>query len=183
MPYFRWWAQRCMEDLCMRPINEYQGSLLSPAPICALWLWGRCIFLGSRRYGKTVWIAIKHFRKLQRQLTGLITRDYFTGLMKTHVRWQAPCLQWSQRYADLCLSFAYRHHGLRLIWLDSLDIQIYIGILQSFWLVQMFVLGLRLILSLREYRAKFVDNSDAETDMTSIFSRSMCTRNAWYDQL
>jgi hypothetical protein len=37
-----------------------------------------------------------------------------------------------------------------------------------FFSVQMFVLGPRLILNVREYHAKLVANSDAETSMNSI---------------
>jgi hypothetical protein len=32
-----------------------------------------------------IWIAVKHFRALQRPSTGWAVRDYFTILMKTHV--------------------------------------------------------------------------------------------------
>jgi hypothetical protein len=51
---------------------------------------------------------------------------------------------------------------------DSLDIQIYSGFAQIFQVVQLFVLGPRLILGVREYHAKLVANSDTATDMTSI---------------
>jgi hypothetical protein len=46
--------------------------------------------------------------------------------------------------------------------------QIFYGALQILWVVQMFMLGPRLILSVREYYAKFVVDSDAETSMNSI---------------
>jgi hypothetical protein len=42
------------------------------------------------------------------------------------------------------------------------------GILQVLMIVQMFVLGPRLILSVREYHAKLVAGSDADTNMNSI---------------
>ena len=42
------------------------------------------------------------------------------------------------------------------------------GILIVFTVVQMFVLGPRLILSVREYHAKLVVGSDADTSMSSI---------------
>jgi hypothetical protein len=45
---------------------------------------------------------------------------------------------------------------------------IYEGIIQVIMNVQMFVLGPRLILSVREYHAKIVANSDAGHDMASI---------------
>jgi hypothetical protein len=43
-----------------------------------------------------------------------------------------------------------------------------LGVLQFFLLVEMFVLGPRLILSIREYNATPVANSDEATAMTSI---------------
>ncbi|KAG0700912.1 hypothetical protein DFH29DRAFT_929667 [Suillus ampliporus] len=46
--------------------------------------------------------------------------------------------------------------------------QIHYGFLQCFASVQMFVLGPRLILGVREYHAKLVADSDAATAMTSI---------------
>jgi hypothetical protein len=49
-----------------------------------------------------------------------------------------------------------------------LGAQIYLGILQIFIIVQFFAMGPRLILSVREYHAKLVTNSDAATCMTSI---------------
>jgi hypothetical protein len=50
----------------------------------------------------------------------------------------------------------------------SLDIQIYGGLTQIFKVMQLFVLGPHLILSVREYHAKLVANSDTATDMISI---------------
>jgi hypothetical protein len=46
--------------------------------------------------------------------------------------------------------------------------QIFCGALQILWAVQMFMLGPRLILSVREYYAKLVVDSDAETSMNSV---------------
>jgi hypothetical protein len=50
----------------------------------------------------------------------------------------------------------------------SLHTQIYLGFTQILQAAQLFVLGPRLILSVREYHAKLVANSDTATDMTSI---------------
>ena len=44
----------------------------------------------------------------------------------------------------------------------------YSGVLQIIQVVQMFVLGPRLILGVREYHAKLVANSDERTGMASI---------------
>jgi hypothetical protein len=51
---------------------------------------------------------------------------------------------------------------------SSAGIQIYLGIFQIAEVVQMFVLGPRLILGVREYHAKLVANSDEGTEMTVI---------------
>jgi hypothetical protein len=49
-----------------------------------------------------------------------------------------------------------------------LEIQTHAGYIQILQTVQMFVLGPRLILSLREYHANLVADSDTATVMTSI---------------
>jgi hypothetical protein len=49
-----------------------------------------------------------------------------------------------------------------------MGVEILYGGLQVLLVVQMFVLGPRLILSVREYYAKLMAESDAETSMTSI---------------
>lgn len=46
--------------------------------------------------------------------------------------------------------------------------EIYGGVLQIFSLVQMFVLGPRLIIDVRQYHAKLVADSDAGPAMTAI---------------
>ncbi|KAG1883383.1 hypothetical protein F4604DRAFT_1677711 [Suillus subluteus] len=82
-----------------------------------------------------------------------IIGDCFTVLMKTHmsyfVSYLSPTLS-----ADA----------------DLLESQIYSGFTQFFVfrIVQMFVLGPRLILSIREYHAELVANSDTATTMASI---------------
>jgi hypothetical protein len=49
-----------------------------------------------------------------------------------------------------------------------MGVQMLYGALQIFSGVQMFVLGPRLILSVREYHAKLVAESDAEISLSSI---------------
>ena len=51
---------------------------------------------------------------------------------------------------------------------DSLGVDIFSGVLQIATVVQTFMLGPRLILSMREYYAKLVVNSDDGIDMTSV---------------
>jgi hypothetical protein len=50
----------------------------------------------------------------------------------------------------------------------SLDTQIYIGLTWILEMVQMFVLGPHLILSVQEYHAELVANFDTASAMTSI---------------
>ncbi|KAG1748431.1 uncharacterized protein EDB91DRAFT_878893 [Suillus paluster] len=109
-----------------------------------------------------VWIAVKHFRELQRSSTGWIIEDYFMVLMKTHVIYFASFVVVS------CLHLIYLSPMLSAN-LDSLENHISVGVLQIFLFVQMFVLGPRLILGVRHYHAELLAGSDAGTAMTSIF--------------
>jgi hypothetical protein len=70
------------------------------------------------------------------------------------------------RYAYLSLTSPCDHDSSFIQ--DPHTYYIYWGLLQTFRFVQMFVLGPRLILGVREYHAKLVANSDTTTEMTSI---------------
>ncbi|KAG2355839.1 hypothetical protein BDR07DRAFT_1381249 [Suillus spraguei] len=110
----------------------------------------------------SVWIAMKHFRDL-RQLgssTGSTVGDCFKILIKSHV------LYFSCFAGVSCLQLV----GLSPELLNSGSVGTFIlgGALQILTNVQMFVLGPRLILSVREYHAKLVADSDVETSMNSI---------------
>ncbi|KAG2351272.1 hypothetical protein BDR07DRAFT_1445676 [Suillus spraguei] len=85
-----------------------------------------------------VWIAIRHFSGLQRRSAG---RDCFI----VHA-------------AVSCLSTGSSSTGT----------EIYSGILEISLLMQMFVLGPRLLLSVREYHAKLVADSETGTNITTI---------------
>ncbi|KAG2141203.1 uncharacterized protein EDB93DRAFT_1105799 [Suillus bovinus] len=106
-----------------------------------------------------VWIAVKHFRELRRHSTGGIMKDCFTVLMKTHL------LYFASFVAVSCLQLVIPTSSSTEY---SLDIHIYYGFLRILEVVQMFVLGPRLILGVREFNAKLVADSDAATCMTSI---------------
>ncbi|KAG2033408.1 hypothetical protein BDR03DRAFT_967741 [Suillus americanus] len=109
-------------------------------------------------------IAVKHFRELQRQSAGRIVRDCFTVLLKTHVGYFVSMLP------AACLKIGYMSP---MISSDkhSPETQIYLGFLQIFTLAQMFVLGPRLILSVREYHTRFMADLNASASMTSIAFR------------
>ncbi|KAG2360803.1 hypothetical protein BDR07DRAFT_123548 [Suillus spraguei] len=110
----------------------------------------------------SVWIAAKHFRELRRlsPSTGSTIGDCFRVLIKSHVLYFASFAGVS----SLQLVYA----SPEVFTSTSIIAQIIYGPLQIFASVQMFVLGPRLILSVREYHAKLVAKSDAETSMRSI---------------
>ncbi|KAG2101559.1 uncharacterized protein F5147DRAFT_310604 [Suillus discolor] len=110
----------------------------------------------------SLWIAVKHFRDLRRleSTTGSTIGDCFKVLIQYHVLYFASFVCVS------CLQFTYLSPELQNS--DSVQAQIIPGALKILLIVQMFVLGPRLILSVREYNAKLVADSDAETSMNSI---------------
>ncbi|KAG2126650.1 hypothetical protein BD769DRAFT_1387984 [Suillus cothurnatus] len=116
----------------------------------------------------SVWIAVKHFRDLRRfgPSTGSTIGDCFRVLIQSHVLYFAS----SALTSFVCVS------SIELGYLSpelavnsySAGAQVLNGALQILLLVQMFLLGPRLILSVREYHAQIVGNSDADTSMDSI---------------
>lgn len=107
-----------------------------------------------------VWIAIKHFRELQQSPRGWTIRDCFTVLMQAHLVYFASFA------AVSCFELGYLSPQLSNS--SSMGSQIYGGALEIFQLVQMFVLGPRLILSIRVYHDKLVADSDAGISMTTM---------------
>lgn len=108
------------------------------------------------------WITVKHLRDLQQVYpAGGMIGDCFRVLIKSHLDYFASF------FAVSCFSFGYLFPTIQTV-PYSLGAQIYFGVLQIFVLVQFFVLGPHLILSVREYHAELVANSDLVTDMNSI---------------
>ncbi|KAG1761469.1 hypothetical protein EDD22DRAFT_1032477 [Suillus occidentalis] len=107
----------------------------------------------------SVWIAVKHFRDLRRlgPLTGSTVRDCFRVLIESHVLYFASFASVSC-FQLICLSPA----------LSGTAAMIFAGTRAVLEVMQMFVLGPRLILSIREYHAKLIAGSDADTSMNSI---------------
>jgi len=102
-----------------------------------------------------VWIAVKHFRELPRPTRWAI-EDCYTTLVKTHVFYFASFaflsfLQIIENYTPF-----------------SIASEVYGCVLEVTQAVQMFVLGPRLILGVREYHANVVAHSDEGTGMASI---------------
>jgi hypothetical protein len=108
-----------------------------------------------------VWIAVKHFRELRRYSTGSVMGDCFVMLVQTHITYFASF------FAIACFYLGLFSPTLSTD-IYSLDTQIDIGFAQIFEIAQLFVLGQRLILSVREFYAELVADSDVATAMTSI---------------
>ncbi|KAG2044156.1 hypothetical protein BDR03DRAFT_940882 [Suillus americanus] len=107
----------------------------------------------------SVWIAVKHFHDLRRLRQSTI-EDCFRVLIKSHVLYfaifaSASCIQLAYFFPAFFASNTMG--GL------TLD-----GACEILLVMQMFVLGPHLILSVREFNAKLVTDSDAETTMASI---------------
>ncbi|KIK36110.1 hypothetical protein CY34DRAFT_539568 [Suillus luteus UH-Slu-Lm8-n1] len=110
----------------------------------------------------SIWIAVKQFRDLRRlsPSTGSIIGDCFRVLIQSHVLYFASFVGVS------CLELGYLSAEVEDLF--SKGAQMLEGAFETFLVIQMFVLGPRLILSVRANHAKIVAGSDAETCMNSI---------------
>ncbi|KAG2158901.1 uncharacterized protein EDB93DRAFT_430292 [Suillus bovinus] len=99
-----------------------------------------------------VWIVVKHFRQLRLSSQAAIIGDCFMILMKTHVVYFASFV------AGSWIALGYYFSTVS----DSKTMG-YNGALNIFSVVQMFVLGPRLILNVRGYHAKLIAESDTRT--------------------
>ncbi|KAG2126238.1 hypothetical protein DEU56DRAFT_983014 [Suillus clintonianus] len=109
-----------------------------------------------------VWIAVKHFRELRQHSAGGFMGDCFTVLIKSHV------LYFASFVAVSCFNLIIDLSPTLLADPSSVETQIFLGVLQILEAILFFVLGPRLILSVREYHTRLVADSDAATGMTSI---------------
>jgi hypothetical protein len=107
-----------------------------------------------------VWIVVKHFRALRRPLAGWTMGDCFSVLIKAHVVYFASFV------AVSCFQLGFLSPGI--LYSSSVGSDVYAGLLEFVSIAQMFVLGPRLILSIREYEAKLVTDPDAGIDMPPI---------------
>jgi len=102
------------------------------------------------------WIAVKHFRELQRRPTGSAIGDCLTVLIKSHMFY----------FAGFAVVTSFNlTYALSPTISNSLIFGGFVEIASTF---QMFVLGPRLILSVREYHAELVVNADAGISMTAF---------------
>jgi hypothetical protein len=107
-----------------------------------------------------VWIVIKHFKELRQSPTGSTIGDCFTVLIKSHAFYfVAFAVVACFSLISLYVNASYWSSAGSFI----------SGILEIAQVLQMFVLGPRLILSIREYHAELVARSDSGTCMTSIY--------------
>ncbi|KAG1786071.1 uncharacterized protein HD556DRAFT_1450057 [Suillus plorans] len=118
-----------------------------------------------------VWIGVKHFRELRLHSAGEIIGDFFMVLMKTHVVYFANFVAVS--CFELIIEFSPTSSTI-------LEDQTLSGSFEILMVVQMFVLGPRLILGIREYNAELVADSDAATGMTSIAFQDPLVRLTMY---
>ncbi|KAG1797251.1 hypothetical protein EV424DRAFT_1546683 [Suillus variegatus] len=110
----------------------------------------------------SVWVAVKHFRELRRlgPSTGSTIGDCFRVLIQSHVLYFASFVGVS--FLQLALLFPKISNS------SSIGFSVLGGAVQILSVARMFVLGPRLILSVREYHAKLVARSDTEFGMNSI---------------
>ncbi|KAG1780249.1 hypothetical protein EV702DRAFT_769695 [Suillus placidus] len=111
-----------------------------------------------------VWIVVKHFRQLRPSSQTGIIGDCFAVLMRTHAMYFASFV------AGSCIALRYFFSTVS----DS-NSPGYNGALNIFSVMQMFVLGPRLILNIREYHAKLVAESDTITRMPPNDSQELST--------
>ncbi|KAG2109070.1 hypothetical protein BD769DRAFT_1392585 [Suillus cothurnatus] len=98
-------------------------------------------------------------------LGGSTIGDCFRVLIQSHVLYFASSVR-ASFVGVYCLQFGLLSPAL--VNSDSTGVQISVGTLQILLSMQLFVLGPRLILSIREFNANLVADSDAETSMASI---------------
>ncbi|KAG0700526.1 hypothetical protein DFH29DRAFT_617041 [Suillus ampliporus] len=138
--------------------GTYQCNIYYEAPLLSAISWILGTIWEVLALCLSIWIAMKHFRELRRQSAGGIIGDCFAVLIKFHVIYFASFLAVSSYALFLFFSTI----------LGDASSQIFAGFLLIFDIVQMFVLGPRLIIGIREYHAKLVADSDTATAMTSI---------------
>ncbi|KAG1769064.1 hypothetical protein EV702DRAFT_1203046 [Suillus placidus] len=108
-----------------------------------------------------VWIVIKHFRELRQCPTGSTIGDCFMVLTQSHAFYFVAFA------VVACFSLGSLSTYVR--YSSAVGSVLYSAILQIAQVLQMFVLGPRLILSVREYNAKLVARSDEGTGMTALY--------------
>lgn len=107
-----------------------------------------------------VWIVVKHFREVQQLSTGGTITNCFMVLTKIHMIYFI--------FSVIVFSFGLGSFSPTIYNSSSVGAEVYNGVLEILLFVQMFVLGPRLILGVREHDAKLAVNSDAGPSFTTI---------------
>lgn len=144
----------CITVTDMDLMNLNRGTVISPIvwEVLAMFL--------------TVWIVIKHFRELRKSPTGSTIGDCFMVLIKSHAIYFLAFAT----VACFMLSSASPNNTNRYSPppVDSVGNTAYFGVISVVQMLQTFVLGPRLILSIREYYAKITARDDEGIRMTTI---------------
>ncbi|KAG2357138.1 hypothetical protein BDR07DRAFT_393459 [Suillus spraguei] len=107
----------------------------------------------------TIWIVVKHFCELRQSPTGSSIGNCLKMLIESHTFY----------FLAFAIVASLRLGSLSNVTnTTSVGSAVYSGIWSIAEVLQMFVLGPRLILSIREYHAKLVARADGETWMMSI---------------
>jgi hypothetical protein len=108
----------------------------------------------------TIWIIIKYFRELRQSPTGSTIGGCLTILIESHAFY----------FLAFAIAACFMLGSLSpyLMNLSSMGSAIYTGVFSIAQMLQMFVLGPRLILSVREHHAKVVARADGGLDMMTI---------------
>ncbi|KAG1771176.1 hypothetical protein EV702DRAFT_657793 [Suillus placidus] len=153
-------------------LTSGQELILSGTYVCATAYAGNIILLNSITWISAtvwevlvlflaVWISVKHFRELRQHSTGGVIEDCFAVLLKSHVFYFVSFV------AVSCFNLMVLSPAISVN-PNVIGLDFFYGTLQIMMVVQMFVLGPRLILGIRDFNAKLVTDSDAATAMTSI---------------
>lgn len=137
------------------PVAEGQSQLVS-------WTWLTGTAWEILALCLAVRISIQHFRETKRlrRSTASTIGDCFTVLIKSQV------LHFTAFVAVSCFNLGVLSQKLSAS--NSVGAQVYGGFIVFVLPMQQFVLGPRLVLSIREYHAELVGNSDEATGMTTI---------------
>ncbi|KAG1798894.1 uncharacterized protein HD556DRAFT_1305755 [Suillus plorans] len=140
--------------ICWTEIDMYKQNLNFESMISTVVWEILALFL-------TVWIVIKHIRELRQSPTGSTIGDYFMVLAESHAFYFLA-------FATMaCFTLGLLSPSITSnSWL--MESPIFVGVWSIAQMLQMFVLGPRLILSIREYHAKLVARADEEIGMTLI---------------
>ncbi|KAG2107482.1 uncharacterized protein F5147DRAFT_837387 [Suillus discolor] len=150
------------EELILSGAYQCRISYTGDALVLNSVTWILCIVWEVLTLCLAVRIAVKHFRELRLHAAGGIIGDCFTVLMKTHVLYFVSFVSVS------CFALIVEFSPILSTNQVVLEDETFFGLFQILEVVQIFVLGRRLILGLREYNAELVADSDAATVMTSI---------------